>query len=89
MSSTVMRTWVHSLVVPMVAAINGHAFAGGWILGAGCDYRIMASGRCWGSMNEVSLNSLSSPPILSIWGIGSYRVRFPACHHGISSFQIS
>ncbi|KAF8510279.1 ClpP/crotonase [Gautieria morchelliformis] len=43
--------------IPLVAAINGHAFAGGWILGTACDYRVMSSGKCWASMNEVHLGS--------------------------------
>jgi enoyl-CoA hydratase len=30
---------------PMVAAVNGHAIAGGCILAAACDYRIMADGK--------------------------------------------
>ncbi|MCI0687283.1 MAG: enoyl-CoA hydratase/isomerase family protein [Sporichthyaceae bacterium] len=30
---------------PVVAALNGHAIAGGCILASGCDYRIMAAGR--------------------------------------------
>jgi len=30
---------------PAVAAINGHAIAGGAILGFACDYRVMSSGR--------------------------------------------
>lgn len=29
---------------PAVAAINGHAMAGGWVLCCACDYRVMASG---------------------------------------------
>lgn len=30
--------------LPLIAAINGHAIAGGCVLAAGCDYRIMADG---------------------------------------------
>ncbi|KAF8580264.1 ClpP/crotonase [Ramaria rubella] len=56
----VFHPWIERLVtfpIPLVAAINGHAFAGGWILGAACDYRIMSSGKCWACMNEVHLGS--------------------------------
>ena len=31
--------------LPVVAAVNGHAIAGGCVLAAACDYRIMAEGR--------------------------------------------
>jgi hypothetical protein len=43
--------------VPTIAAINGHAFAGGFMLSMACDYRVMTDGakrRAWLSMNEVS-----------------------------------
>jgi enoyl-CoA hydratase len=33
-----------TLPLPVVAAINGHAIAGGAIIGCACDYRIMARG---------------------------------------------
>jgi len=42
-----------SYPIPVVAAINGHAFAAGFLLALGCDYRVMTSGKAWGSMNEV------------------------------------
>jgi enoyl-CoA hydratase len=30
---------------PIVAAVNGHAIAGGCLMAAGCDYRLMSGGR--------------------------------------------
>ena len=42
--------------VPVIAAINGHTFAGGMVLALSCDYRIMTDGskrNAWMSMNEV------------------------------------
>lgn len=33
------------LAVPVVAAVNGHAIAGGGVLVAACDYRIMSGGK--------------------------------------------
>ena len=40
---------------PIVAAINGHAIAGGCMLALTCDYRIMASGKAKISLNEIDL----------------------------------
>ena len=42
---------------PVVAALNGHAIAGGCMLALACDYRIMVSGRARISLNEISFGS--------------------------------
>ncbi|KIK62525.1 hypothetical protein GYMLUDRAFT_41986 [Collybiopsis luxurians FD-317 M1] len=42
--------------IPTIAAINGHCFAGAFMLSMACDYRVMTDGskrRAWLSMNEV------------------------------------
>ncbi|KAK8865663.1 hypothetical protein IAR55_000808 [Kwoniella newhampshirensis] len=51
-------TW-RLLTFPLmtVAAINGHAFAGGMILALCCDYRIITSGKGYLCMNEVQFGS--------------------------------
>ena len=40
---------------PTVAAINGHAYAGGLITAFGCDHRIAAEGALQFSLNEVPI----------------------------------
>lgn len=40
---------------PTVAAISGHAYAGGAILALGCDFRLMAEGEVGFALNEVNL----------------------------------
>lgn len=42
---------------PIVAAINGHAIAGGCILATTADYRIMVSGKARISLNEITFGS--------------------------------
>jgi len=45
-----------SFPIPVVAAMNGHTFAGGMILALSCDYRVMVDGKkrnAWMCMNEV------------------------------------
>ncbi|KAF9266562.1 ClpP/crotonase [Marasmius fiardii PR-910] len=46
--------------IPTIAAINGHCYAGGFMLSLACDYRVMIDGskrRAWLCMNEVSFGS--------------------------------
>lgn len=47
--------------IPTVAAINGHAFAGGCMLALAHDYRVMRSDRGYMCMNEVDLPSPLAP----------------------------
>ncbi len=46
---------LYSLDKPTVAAITGHAIAGGYILALCCDHRIIAEGRTLVGLNEVKL----------------------------------
>ncbi|KAF9223482.1 ClpP crotonase [Gyrodon lividus] len=42
--------------IPTIAAVNGHCFAGGFMLALCCDYRVMTDGsrrRAWMCMNEI------------------------------------
>lgn len=40
---------------PLVAALSGHAIAGGYILALCCDYRLIAEGRKLVGLNEIKL----------------------------------
>jgi len=46
---------LYTLSIPTVAAIAGHAVAGGCILALCCDYRFVAEGRRLMGMNEIKL----------------------------------
>jgi enoyl-CoA hydratase len=47
---------------PVVAAVNGHAMAGGWIIACASDYRVMATGRGKGGLPELQVG-VPFPPI--------------------------
>jgi enoyl-CoA hydratase len=47
---------------PVVAAVNGHAMAGGWILACGCDYRVMAVGYGKAGTPELQVG-VPFPPV--------------------------
>jgi enoyl-CoA hydratase/carnithine racemase len=42
---------------PLVAAINGHAVAGGFMIAAPCDYRVMVTTKARISLNEITFGS--------------------------------
>jgi enoyl-CoA hydratase len=50
-SGTMMRVW--SLPIPTVAAVTGHAVAGGCVLASACDQRFALDGPYRIQMNEV------------------------------------
>ncbi len=52
--------------VPTVAAINGHAFAGGALLAAACDYRVMREDRGWLCMSEVDVGVPIDPALMAL-----------------------
>jgi Enoyl-CoA hydratase/isomerase len=48
--------FIDHVLVPTIAAINGHCFAAGWMTALACDYRVMTDGskrNAWMCMNEV------------------------------------
>jgi enoyl-CoA hydratase len=55
---------VYSLRVPVVAAVNGHAIAGGCALALACDTRYMSRGKF--GLNELALGLAFPPTILQI-----------------------
>jgi len=47
--------------IPTIAALNGHCFAGGFVLAMACDYRVMTDGskrNAWMCMNEVHFGAM-------------------------------
>jgi enoyl-CoA hydratase/carnithine racemase len=42
---------------PLIAALNGHAIAGGCMLAIACDHRIMVSGKAKISLNEITFGA--------------------------------
>ncbi len=60
---------------PVVAAMNGHAIAGGCILAAACDHRIMASGR-----GQVGIPELAVGVPFPAFALEIIRFAIPSNH---------
>lgn len=56
------------LSLPIVAAVNGHAIAGGFVLACGCDVRLMASGVGKVGLTELRVGVPFPPAVLAIVG---------------------
>ena len=52
--------------VPTVAAMNGHAFAGGAFLAMCCDYRVMRSDKGWFCISEIDVGVSIVPEIMAV-----------------------
>ncbi|PFH36416.1 enoyl-coa hydratase/isomerase family protein [Besnoitia besnoiti] len=52
--------------VPLVAAINGHAFGGGAILACVCDYRVMNANRGFFCVNEILIGLPLTPGLSAV-----------------------
>jgi len=57
---------LHHFPKPVVAAINGHNFAGGAILALACDFRIMAEGEFGFAVNEIKVGVVIPPAIFQL-----------------------
>lgn len=69
---------LHDHAAPVVAAVNGHAIAGGAVIAACCDHKVGGlDPKARIGLNEVALGLRFPPGILRI-----LQARLPAQHHG-------
>ncbi|HVR43697.1 MAG TPA: enoyl-CoA hydratase/isomerase family protein [Thermoanaerobaculia bacterium] len=57
---------LYRLEKPVIAAINGHAIAGGCVIAAACDYRVMARGGGRIGLPELQVGVVFPPAIMEI-----------------------
>jgi len=57
-------TGLNRLPKPVIAAVSGHAFAGGAVLASACDFRIMAEGNFGFALNEINLGFVLPPGMI-------------------------
>ncbi len=55
---------LHHFPKPVVAAVAGHAIAGGAILALCCDVRVMAEGKYQFALNEIKLGMVVTPAMV-------------------------
>lgn len=61
--TTLQNTWLslYRTAIPTVAAINGHAPAGGCLLALSCEYRVMVGPKFTIGLNETQLGIVAPP----------------------------
>jgi Delta3-Delta2-enoyl-CoA isomerase len=52
-----LYTYMFTFPKPIIAALNGHTIAGGCMLAAACDYRLVITGKARISLNEINFGS--------------------------------
>ncbi len=56
-----LYTYMFTYPKPVIAALNGHTIAGGFMLATACDYRVMVAGKARMSLNEITFGSSLFP----------------------------